>query len=152
MCLLLGLLLLSGSVAAVSTAGARGQETGACPLHCSLNGHCDPPTGTCTCAAGWAGSDCRALALLPLAVPADQAYCHYNDSTWGGSVIRGDDGTYHLFFSEMSNNCSLHAYGSDIILFFHGSQLCHPARTACCALLSAHAYGVSIANCDPMYA
>ena len=32
------------------------------------------------------------------------------------------------------------------------SALYHPARTACCALLSAHACWVSIAACDPMYA
>ena len=82
----------------------------ACPLHCSLNGRCSSG-GACQCAPGWAGSDCRSLALLPLAEPAQQAYCHYNDSTWGGSVIRGYDGVYHLFFSEMSNNCSLHDYG-----------------------------------------
>jgi hypothetical protein len=111
--------LLGRSSSAIASTGSDGGGGGgarvkeeACPLHCSLNGRCDSSTGVCACAPGWVGSNCRSLALLPLAPPSQQAYCHFNDSTWGGSVIRGDDGVYHLFFSEMSNNCSLHDYGS----------------------------------------
>ena len=56
-------------------------------------------------------TSCQSLRLLPAALPAAQAYCHYNDSTWGGSVIF-HGGLYHLYFSEMSNNCSLHMYAA----------------------------------------
>ena len=102
------MLLLSPALLLLAPAASL--VAAACPLHCSLNGRCSSG-GACVCDPGWTASDCRSLALLPLAEPAQQAYCHYNDSTWGGSVIRGGDGTYHLFFSEMSNNCSLHDYG-----------------------------------------
>ena len=84
--------------------------------NCSYNGRCargTRPTAAaqCVCDPGWCGTSCQSLRLLPAALPAAQAYCHYNDSTWGGSVIF-HGGLYHLYFSEMSNNCSLHMYAA----------------------------------------
>ncbi len=76
---------------------------------CSHNGQCT--NGSCVCSAGWRGGDCHILQLAPAVRPAAQAYCHFNDSTWGGTVLY-DKGVYHMWFSEMSNNCSLHMYGS----------------------------------------
>ena len=28
-------------------------------------------------------------------------------SSWGGSVLRGDDGTYHMWAAEMVNHCGI---------------------------------------------
>ena len=96
----------------VAFAAARGASADAT---CSRNG--DPsPAGAatpCVCDSGWTGPDCSVLDLAPAAAPSDQAYCHFNDSTWGGSAVRDSEtGVYHLFFSEMSNNCSLRSYGT----------------------------------------
>jgi len=77
---------------------------------CSFNGQCT--TSGCDCEPGWGGADCHELRLLPAAPPGEQAFCHFNDSTWGGTVLRDGGGVYHLWFSEMSNNCSLKLYGT----------------------------------------
>jgi hypothetical protein len=76
---------------------------------CSYNGRCI--RSRCVCFVGWQGADCHTLQLQPAARPSAQAYCHFNDSTWGATVLH-EQGTYHMWFSEMSNNCSLHMYGS----------------------------------------
>ena len=36
-----------------------------------------------------------------------------NISSWGGHVLRGDDGVYHLWVSEFVNGCGLSAWLSN---------------------------------------
>lgn len=76
---------------------------------CSHNGRC--VNRSCVCSPGWRGGNCHVLQFVPATRPAAQAYCHFNDSTWGGTVLF-EKGVYHMWFSEMSNNCSLHMYGA----------------------------------------
>ena len=62
--------------------------------HCSLNGEC--VDGACECSAGWEGDWCQRLRLRPAARFAGKmdfdAASGVNISSWGGSVVRGDDG------------------------------------------------------------
>ena len=55
---------------------------------CGFNGECR--TGACVCSAPWAGPECQRL-LLRDVVPA-AGLRELSTSTWGGSVVAGDDG------------------------------------------------------------
>ena len=52
---------------------------------CSHNGRC--VNRSCVCSPGWRGGNCHVLQFVPTTRPAAQAYCHFNDSTWGGTVL-----------------------------------------------------------------
>lgn len=81
----------------------------ASPADCGLNGECDTATGRCICDPGWTSPNCTRLDLLPARWgPSRQAYMT-NFSSWGGNVVRGADGQYHLFFSEMAKD-GLHQF------------------------------------------
>ena len=77
---------------------------------CSLNGVCQPATAICACDPAWGGPACATLNLLP--VPGDPAAtvavaypppADFNTTTsWGGSVVKAEDGQYHLFAAEMA--------------------------------------------------
>ena len=71
------------------------------------NGNCDATTGHCSCKAGWSGDKCGLLKFKPasgrVAYPTELW-------TWGGSPIVDDAGTFHLFSSEISENCGILHY------------------------------------------
>ena len=87
---------------------------GACPVskiacteewHCSLNGVCDVSSGRCACDSGWKGSQCATLDLLPAAPLRERAGYQqvdggFNTSSWGGAVVRDDEGSYHMYNAE----------------------------------------------------
>ena len=65
-------------------------------VDCSLNGICR--NATCECAAGWRGAACAELRLGA----ATAAYgAAPNRTSWGAGVLAGDDGTFHMFVSEI---------------------------------------------------
>jgi hypothetical protein len=73
---------------------------------CNLNGKCNG--GACACDPWWDGDACSALKFMP----AKQKYAFKEDhgangSTWGASIAKGGDGTFHLFASEWVNKCGL---------------------------------------------
>ena len=46
--------------------------------------------------------------MLPTPTRTPAAYGDIpNVSSWGGGVLRGDDGVYHLWVSEFSHGCGL---------------------------------------------
>jgi hypothetical protein len=91
---------------------------GACPVskiacteewHCSLNGRCDIASGQCVCDPGWKGPQCATLDLLPakpLSARAgyQQVDGGLNTSSWGGAVLRDDNGQYHMYNAEFVNH------------------------------------------------
>merc|ERR1719174_252696 len=99
---------------------------------CSLNGVCDTATGNCRCDAPWKNGasgkeSCNVLDVLPHSnsyVPAyggprvNTAYGPQNTTSWGGNIIRGDDGQYHLWVSAMGGGQGLNSWG-------HNSQIDH---------------------------
>lgn len=65
---------------------------------CSLAGVCN--AGTCDCDPWVEGEDCSYLRFQPV----DRSKVGYLDSkisSWGGSVVRGSDGMWHMFVSEI---------------------------------------------------
>lgn len=90
---------------------------------CSLNG---VPVGggtACRCDPGWGGAACEALRLLPAPAAATVFVPTATPawSTWGATVLQVD-GAWHMWQTEIANNCSLHAYGT-------ASQIVHRTST-----------------------
>ena len=93
---------------------------------CSYNGVCDG--GACACRPQWRGPHCASLHLLPTsvaaglhgahepAIPADPAHpigAQPLRGYWGSSVLRGDDGQWHMWSAEMVNGCGIWAWCSN---------------------------------------
>eukprot|EP00937_MAST-01D_sp_MAST-1D-sp2_P000578 g578.t1 len=90
-------------------------------LDCSLNGVCDAATGACACDAPWkdgaSGREaCNVLDTLPHPegyVPAyggprtDTSWHAQALTSWGGNILRGEDGLYHMFVSAMGGGRGL---------------------------------------------
>merc|ERR1719253_2134572 len=75
-------------------------------MDCELNGECHAD-GHCSCAPGWVGVTCGTLDLLPTKragawptrqpVPPQYWGDGHTPCAWGGSVLRSDDGQFHIF-------------------------------------------------------
>eukprot|EP00936_MAST-01D_sp_MAST-1D-sp1_P001499 g1499.t1 len=76
---------------------------------CSFNGKCTAK-GLCACRAAWSGPSCATLELLPATKGAGLHGIGSNTSSWGGSVLKGEDGKYHMWASEMINHCGLNLW------------------------------------------
>ena len=83
---------------------------------CSHNGEC--VTGRCNCSAGWVGMTCHQLNFRPSSTSLglnmwSRTAPYRNTSSWGGAVVRGDDGVYHMYAATMANHCGLGTYKSN---------------------------------------
>jgi len=83
---------------------------------CQLNGEC--LQGLCVCDPAWGKADCSELQLLPSpAAPAYPPPKLFNvTSSWGGSVVRDDDGKYHMFVSEFAEDCGLKSWATNSMI------------------------------------
>eukprot|EP00039_Didymoeca_costata_P033068 m.40577 g.40577 ORF g.40577 m.40577 type:complete len:362 (+) comp9681_c0_seq1:64-1149(+) len=88
-------------------------------MNCSLNGVCN--TGNCVCDHPWTGPSCATL-KMGLAKPGGMYGYSPNVSSWGGSVIRDGNGTYHLYVAEMKQG-GLKGWG-------HFSECTHAVSTS----------------------
>jgi hypothetical protein len=70
---------------------------------CGYNGEC--VAGRCECIHPWTGPECQVLALR--AVPRGAGYHVPNISSWGGSVLEGDDGRLYMYAAEMVAHCGI---------------------------------------------
>jgi len=77
---------------------------------CSLNGKCD--SGVCNCRAAWKGMRCETLSMLKPQKGAGYRGVDngHNTSSWGGAVLKGDDGFYHMWAAEMTEHCGIGAW------------------------------------------
>jgi hypothetical protein len=78
---------------------------------CGFNGICNIKTNLCKCDSAWHGRYCHQLTLLPTKNMSglDLLRTNYPISTWGGSVLFSeDDEKYHMWASEIGNNCGIH--------------------------------------------
>lgn len=78
--------------------------------NCSLAGECKD--GVCVCDKPWTGSDCSQLSFKPAPISSCGKACAYHamdekNTSWGGSVIKGEDGKYYMATAEMANGCGL---------------------------------------------
>ena len=74
-------------------------------LDCSLNGACR--AGTCDCDAPWIGPSCAVLNMAVASDAADGYHPPNRSTSWGGNVLRGDDGVWHMFAAELINHCNM---------------------------------------------
>eukprot|EP01050_Picozoa_sp_SAG11_P013451 SAG11_NODE_1573_length_4664_cov_3.235487_3_plen_395_part_00 len=77
---------------------------------CSLNGDC--VRGHCVCDAAWAGAaDCSVLSFEAVAKTSGEAPGYYNktEASWGGNIIKGDDGQYNLIHAQFKNHCGIYS-------------------------------------------
>jgi hypothetical protein len=119
-------LLLLSLVGGASSSPTSGLVLPKCTsdLDCSLNGICDINSGICACDPPWIGNldgsntlpDCGFLKFTPAGSPAatkmqSQAGVFHGVNThwtsWGASVVKGQDSLYHAFIAEMANECGL---------------------------------------------
>ena len=99
-------LLLSGG-AAVGCPGVTTADE-----ECEMNGRLEG--SSCVCNAGWSGRRCGTLDLLPASpdagfVPRGSDGAN-SWSSWGGSVVRGADGQWHMLSAQMTNGCGIFSY------------------------------------------
>ena len=118
---------LFASLAALATLTTCFPSSFACKsdLDCSLNGICDTSMGKCACDPPWidsagGGEHCSVLDVAPHPndyVPAyggprtDTSFGPQNVTSWGGNMILGDDGLWHLFVSAMGGGRGLDTWG-----------------------------------------
>ena len=71
--------------------------------NCSFNGTWN---GTlCVCDPGWTGADCATLKVLPTA-PSTRYNPSHTDA-WGASILKDDEGIYHMWVSIIDQNCDI---------------------------------------------
>eukprot|EP00656_Telonema_subtile_P035558 TRINITY_DN39534_c0_g1_i1.p1 TRINITY_DN39534_c0_g1~~TRINITY_DN39534_c0_g1_i1.p1 ORF type:complete len:372 (+),score=51.01 TRINITY_DN39534_c0_g1_i1:204-1319(+) len=75
-------------------------------MECSLNGVCS--AGSCACDSPWTGVRCGNMITAPAAPGGIYGFAP-NVSSWGGNVLKGDDGDFHLFVAEIPGG--LRAWG-----------------------------------------
>ena len=73
---------------------------------CSLNGVCSHISSSCVCDFPWHGSACGLLSTLAVDASTHPYAAAYgfapNVSSWGGSIVQGDDNEgFHLFVAQM---------------------------------------------------
>jgi hypothetical protein len=104
-----GLLLLPAGFAEVIAASACADDAG-----CNYNGVCTE-SGSCHCAAAFQGATCSQLSLEP--TPSHLGYHGTNAAgrvtSWGGSVVAGDDGLFHMYAAEITGNCGMNVWLSN---------------------------------------
>jgi hypothetical protein len=75
---------------------------------CSLNGVCSTDA-TCHCDAGWTGTGCGVLDLLPATRGSGYNRTAEGTSSWGGKIVRdtSNSSVWHLFAAEFTGGCGL---------------------------------------------
>ena len=89
---------------------------------CSLNGICSQDNSgdslyigkSCKCDSSWSGKRCETLKLLPATRGARYRGVDngHNTSSWGGAVVKGIDGRYHLYAAEITEHCGIGAWNT----------------------------------------
>jgi len=82
----------------------------------------------CECQRGWRGPECQQLDLLPV-LPGTGLF-QPTTSTWGGSIVHGDDGKLYMYASEMVGHC--------------GIGRCSPPSFCAAAALAGAAFGCPV--------
>lgn len=107
---MLALLLSSVTLLFARGGGVGGGRACRSSLDCSLNGDCE--RGQCVCDPAWSASaDCSALSFQPVAKTKGAAPGYYNDTeaSWGGNIIKSDDGNYYLIHAQFAHHCGIYS-------------------------------------------
>ena len=117
------------------TTGVISARTSKCNTDwdCSLNGVCQ--AGTCSCDTAWKGVKCEQLNLvapqtLSPAYPPPALYA--NTTSWGGSVVKAENGKFHMFAAEVTSSqpsFPKHACRRSTTVFIHYADVGFTLRT-----------------------
>eukprot|EP00040_Diaphanoeca_grandis_P023411 m.127286 g.127286 ORF g.127286 m.127286 type:complete len:497 (-) comp29262_c0_seq4:49-1539(-) len=77
-------------------------------VDCNSAGECE--AGACVCSPPFTGVVCEQIMLYSFTSTEGGFMMSEGNSTWGGSVVEADDGSYHMYAALMSNNKSLSAW------------------------------------------
>merc|ERR1719272_2041328 len=98
---------------AVSFAGAAATSC-TTAADCSMAGSCE--SGSCNCAVGFHGLHCEALSMVAYKCGFGGLCLTNGSTTWGGSVVQGDDGRWHMYAAMMTQNKTLQAWLSNSVV------------------------------------
>ena len=87
-------------LAAIAVLCVGGANSAAAANDCSLNGIYGGRK--CDCDAPWTGPRCETISTA-LAAPGGMYGVSPNVSSWGGSVLRANDGKFHLWAAQMKH-------------------------------------------------
>ena len=103
-----GRVLLQLLLAVVAcTTGAAAPACGH-PRDCNMAGNC--VAGACVCAAGFVGDSCQELRMEAYRCGSGGLCLSNGTTTWGGSIVEADDGSYHMFAAMMTANQTLQSW------------------------------------------
>ena len=74
---------------------------------CSLNGVFVASNASCVCDSPWRGQTCGELAPSNARGSAAAGGDTGAPSTWGASVLRGDDGRWHAYLAAIADGCGM---------------------------------------------
>eukprot|EP00039_Didymoeca_costata_P031324 m.34193 g.34193 ORF g.34193 m.34193 type:complete len:376 (-) comp8688_c0_seq1:1781-2908(-) len=88
---------------------------------CNYNGYTMANNNvTCQCEKPWQGATCDILNLKPVSRALGLGYQYQingqNVTSWGGSVVRGDDGVYHMYAAEIYGFCGMNVWLANSIV------------------------------------
>jgi hypothetical protein len=101
--------LVLGQCAPPSTCNSR--------ANCSFNGECNG--GVCDCIPQFKGERCDVFNFLPVNTVRGSGLRSVNVSTgeqvssWGGSVLLGEDGSFHMWAAEMTYSTGIKSWRSN---------------------------------------
>eukprot|EP01065_Artemidia_motanka_P045791 TRINITY_DN6799_c1_g2_i1.p1 TRINITY_DN6799_c1_g2~~TRINITY_DN6799_c1_g2_i1.p1 ORF type:complete len:412 (+),score=91.51 TRINITY_DN6799_c1_g2_i1:99-1238(+) len=101
---------MRSAVAAVAFASAASACRGV--ADCSGAGEC--VAGVCKCDRGWSGAQCETFNLGPGYACGSGGLCMRgelnNVASWGGDIVLGDDGKYHMYAAMFPGNLTLNSW------------------------------------------
>ena len=136
--LLCGVLFIS-LLALAPRLAAGGCETEA---DCSYFGRC--VAGRCVCRHQYNGTNCDAFAFAPVdptrgsGLRTVDATTGQQTSSWGGSVLLDENGTYHMFAAEMTNSVGIKSWRSNSRVGEKTAATCTVVLTSALALHPTH--------------
>lgn len=74
-------------------------------IDCNHAGECTG--GKCACSAPFSGEQCESFTLYNYKASEGGLQISEGNTSWGGSVLEADDGTFHMYVAIMSNNGTL---------------------------------------------
>lgn len=122
------LTFLLSALAVLRAAGCTRDED------CSLLGTCNVAAAACKCDAGWRGSECGELALLPAAQHSGYNLTRQGISTWGANIFpaataiddNADAGEWHMLVAEFENHCGIDHWSPNSAIV-HATSMSGPA-------------------------